>query len=72
MPNMDGTGPRIGGHHMGRGRGICSGTGRNFVGYRCGTGPCCQTAQNEKAALEARREALQRSLDSIEKRLETL
>jgi hypothetical protein len=72
MPNMDGTGPRFTGYHMGRGFGRHGGVGRGFYGCRCGLGPCAQYAPDEKEALALRKEALQRSLDDIEKRLETL
>ena len=71
MPNMDGTGPRFGERHMGRGRGRFGGAGQSY-GYRCGLGPCAWNTADEKEALSLRKEALQRSLDSIEKRLETL
>ena len=70
MPNRDGTGPRFAGHHGGSGR--YGGAGRGFAGCRCGLGPCYQYAPDEKTALTQRKEALQRSLDAIEKRLETL
>jgi hypothetical protein len=72
MPNMDGTGPRFAGQHMGCGNGRRGGAGRGFAGCRCGLGPCAQNAPDEKTALETRRDALKRSLDSVEKRLETL
>jgi hypothetical protein len=72
MPNMDRTGPCLGGQRMGRGFGRHGGACRSFTGYRCGLGPCAQYAPDVKTALSARKEALQRSLDDIEKRLETL
>lgn len=72
MPNMDGTDPRFAGQHMGRGNGHHSGAGLGFVGCRCGLGPCAQYEPDEKALLEARKDALRRSLDRVEKRLETL
>lgn len=72
MPNMDGTGPRFAGQRMGRGFGRYGGAGRGFYGCRCGLGPCAPYATNEKEALTLQKEALKRSLDSIEKRLETL
>ncbi len=72
MPNMDGTGPRFGDRHMGRGRGRQGGSGYGLYGCRCGLGPCALNAADEKEALTLRKEALQRSLDSIQKRLETL
>ncbi|MBE0601659.1 MAG: DUF5320 domain-containing protein [Firmicutes bacterium] len=86
MPNMDGTGPRHAGQPMhgaigpgrsrrcghGQGYGAFHGAGRAMAGCRCGFGPCAQAAPDEKAVLEARKETLKRSLDVIEKRLETL
>ncbi|MBN1778406.1 MAG: DUF5320 domain-containing protein [Clostridiales bacterium] len=72
MPNMDGTGPRFAGQRMGRGNGRRGGAGRGYAGCWCGFGPCAQYAPEEKTALEARKAALKRSLDSVEKRLETL
>ncbi len=75
MPNMDGTGPRFAGRHMGRGfagHGAFRGAGRGYAGCRCGFGPCAQYGPDEKTSLEAHKEALKRSLDDIEKRLETL
>ena len=67
MPNMDGTGPRFGEQRMGRGHGRHGGASRSFTGCRCGFGPCAQYAPDEKTALTARKEALRRSLDDIEK-----
>ena len=72
MPNMDGTGPRFAGQFMGRGAGRRGGAGRGFAGCRCGFGPCAQYTPDDKTVLETRKEALKRSLDDIEKRLETL
>ena len=72
MPNMDGTGPRFMGHHTGCGHGGHGGSEHGLHGCRCGLGPCAQYAPDEKEALTLRKEALQRSLESIEKRLETL
>jgi len=75
MPNMDGTGPRIAGQGMGWGNGRRGGAGRGFTGCRCGYGPCAQYVPyptDEKTALEARKAALKRSLESVEKQLETL
>lgn len=72
MPNMDGTGPRFAGQRIGYGNGRRGGAGRSFAGCRCGLGPCATYAQDEKAVLTSQKEALKRSLDSVEKRLEAL
>lgn len=72
MPNMDGTGPRFMGQHAGRGHRRRGGAGYGLYGCRCGLGPCAQYAPDEKEALTLRKETLQRSLDAIQKRLETL
>lgn len=73
MPNMDGTGPRYTGSHAGWGNGRHGGAGRGNTGCRCGRGPCAYyDAPDEKTALQSQRDALKRSLDSLEKRLETL
>ena len=71
MPNMDGTGPRFAGQRMDRGNGRRGGAGRGYAGCRYGFGPYAEYAPDEKTALEAHKEALKRSLDSVEKRLET-
>lgn len=86
MPNMDGTGPSRAGYPMrggmsrrqgnrcgmSQGRGMYGGDHPRLAGCRCGLGPCAQYAPDEKTALEARKDALRRSLDELEKRLETL
>ncbi|HPJ02825.1 MAG TPA: DUF5320 domain-containing protein [Candidatus Limiplasma sp.] len=67
------------GHHQGQGSHCGHRRGHGFPaghplhdGCRCGLGPCAQVAQDNKAVLEAHKEALQRSLDNVEKRLEKL
>ena len=69
MPNMDGTGPRCANRHAG---GRSHGTEGNVDGCRCGTGSCHRSPADEKAALIARKDALLRGLEAVEKRLETL
>ena len=69
MPNRDGTGRCCGNGRAGRAH--HHGRGRNSGNCRCEMGPCAQPA-DEKAVLTARREALQRDLEAIDRRLETL
>lgn len=72
MPSMDGTGPRVAGQGIGAGRGRRNGAGRGFPGCRYTLGLCYLNTPDEKAVLTARKEAMQRTLDSIEKRLQLL
>jgi len=67
MPNMDGMGPCCGNHS-----GHHHGMDKNSGGCRCGMWSCHHSPADEKTALIARKEALQRDLEAIEKRLETL
>ena len=67
------------GYHQGQGSHCGYRRGHGFHadhplhnGCRCGFGSCAQVAPDEKAVLEAHKEALKCSLDDVEKRLEKL
>ena len=86
MPNMDGTGPRFACQSMGAGQGHGMGAGhrRHGHGRYCGAHrnagcmrglgmrACYAQPMDEKEALTLQKEALQRNLDAVTKRLETL